>query len=163
MFLEDKKQQNLKKLTAIALAVLFLDQVVKLIVIKKIFFEIEIQKNYNALFGLPVDSNLIFIFFVILFLVFMRVGLSSRSLWVDLSPCSNQRFILSKDASESSRPPGKVALALILGGIAGNSADRIFHGYIIDYFNLFNLFIFNLADLAIFLGVLLLSWKILGK
>ena len=64
------KQKSLKKITAIALAVLFLDQIIKLIIIKKIFFEIEIYKNYNALFGLPVDFNLIFVLFILFIFLF---------------------------------------------------------------------------------------------
>ena len=140
MFLEYKKQ-DLKKTTAIALAVLFLDQAIKFIVVRNIFFEIEIYKNYNALFGLPINSNLIFLFF--LFLIFLYY------------------FILQKEAG---LPVGKSAsFSLILGGIAGNLTDRFFYGYVIDYINLFNLFVFNIADLAICFGALLLSWKVLKK
>ncbi len=141
MFLEHRKQ-DLKKTTAIALAVLFLDQIVKFVVVKNIFSEIEIYKNYNALFGLPIDFNLIFIFFISLVFIFVYY------------------FILQKT------PPfkkGAGGISLILGGIAGNLSDRIFYGYIIDYINLLNLFVFNIADLAICFGVLLLSWKILKK
>lgn len=140
MFLEYRKQ-DLKKTTAIALAVLFLDQIVKFIVVKNIFSEIEIYKNYNALFGLPINSNLIFIFFIFLIFVYY--------------------FILQKEAELSIG--SSASFGLILGGIFGNLADRIFYGYIIEYLNLFNLFVFNIADLAICFGVLLLSWKVLGK
>ena len=142
MFL-NYKQQTLKKLTAIASAVLFLDQVVKFIVVRNIFFEFNIYKNYNALFGLPIDFNLIFSLFIILILAFVRY------------------FILRKEVE---LPMGSsTSLGLILGGILGNLTDRFFYGYIIDYLNFFNLFVFNIADLAICFGALLLSWKVLGK
>jgi len=137
------KQQDLKKITAIALAVLFLDQIVKFIIINKIFFEIEIYKNDNALFGLPVNFNLIFILFIFLVLILYFISLSFK-----------------KGAGGISSP---IASALIFGGITGNLTDRFFYGYIIDYFNLFNLFVFNIADLAICFGALLLSWKVLEK
>jgi len=137
MFLGHKRQ-SLKKITAIALAVLFLDQVVKFIVVKNIFFEVNIYKNYNALFGLPIDFGLVFILLICYF----------------LSPP------FKKGAGGISSP---ITFGLILGGILGNLTDRFFYGYIIDYLNFFNLFVFNIADLAICFGALLLSWKILRK
>ena len=140
MFLK-YNQQDLKKITAIALAVLFLDQITKLIIIKKIFFEIEIYKNYNALFGLPVDFNLVFVLFVLFIFLF---------------------YFPKKQDSKYDKTI-IISYSLILGGIAGNLTDRFFYGYIIDYINLFGLFVFNIADLSICFGALLLSWKILEK
>ena len=54
-----------------------------------------------------------------------------------------------------------VALALILGGAIGNIRDRYDHGYVIDYadlhFGAFRPFlIFNLADAAISIGVVII-------
>jgi signal peptidase II len=49
-----------------------------------------------------------------------------------------------------------LGLGFILGGAAGNLIDRIFLGYVTDIF-LVNLFpVFNLADLSIFLGAVLI-------
>jgi signal peptidase II len=54
-----------------------------------------------------------------------------------------------------------LALALVLGGALGNIVDRIRYGYVVDYadlhFGVFRPFyIFNLADAAITIGVLIL-------
>jgi signal peptidase II len=54
-----------------------------------------------------------------------------------------------------------LALALVLGGAAGNIVDRIRYGYVVDYadlhFGTFRPFyIFNLADACITFGVLIL-------
>jgi len=54
-----------------------------------------------------------------------------------------------------------VPLALILGGALGNILDRILHGYVVDYadlhFGSFRPFlIFNLADAAITIGVVII-------
>ena len=54
-----------------------------------------------------------------------------------------------------------LALALVLGGALGNILDRIRFGYVVDYadlhFGTFRPFlIFNLADAAITIGVLLI-------
>lgn len=51
----------------------------------------------------------------------------------------------------------KIALALIMGGAAGNAIDRIFLGYVVDMFNLefVNFAVFNLADAFIDVGAVL--------
>ena len=51
----------------------------------------------------------------------------------------------------------KVALALVMGGAAGNAIDRIFLGYVVDMFNLefVNFAVFNLADVFIDVGAVL--------
>ncbi len=54
-----------------------------------------------------------------------------------------------------------MALALILGGAVGNIRDRFYHGFVIDYADLhfgnFRPFlIFNVADAAITIGVLII-------
>jgi signal peptidase II len=54
-----------------------------------------------------------------------------------------------------------IALALVLGGALGNIYDRVMHGYVIDYADLHigqwrPFLIFNFADAAITMGVLIL-------
>ena len=57
-------------------------------------------------------------------------------------------------------------LALILGGAVGNVWDRLSHGYVIDfllfYVKEWQWPVFNLADTAISLGVILLFFSFLG-
>ncbi|WP_162924388.1 signal peptidase II [Rubrobacter indicoceani] len=58
-----------------------------------------------------------------------------------------------------SGPPSRlttVACGLILGGAAGNLADRLSSGYVTDYVHFDFWYIFNAADVAIVSGVLLL-------
>lgn len=58
-----------------------------------------------------------------------------------------------------------ISFSLVLGGALGNLIDRIFRGYIVDYisFTLFNseMAIFNMADIYITFGVLLLLYIVI--
>lgn len=52
-----------------------------------------------------------------------------------------------------------LAFALIYGGLVGNLIDRVIYGYVIDYLHIyifgFSFPVFNLADMAIVIGFLL--------
>lgn len=54
----------------------------------------------------------------------------------------------------------KICYSMILGGALGNFLDRIFYGYVIDFFDFtlfgFKMAIFNVADVEIVCGVFLL-------
>jgi signal peptidase II len=57
-------------------------------------------------------------------------------------------------------------LGLIIGGAVGNAIDRIVHGAVVDYLDLHafgrHFFVFNLADAAINVGVVLLMVDLLS-
>ncbi len=61
----------------------------------------------------------------------------------------------------------KIGCACILGGTAGNLIDRFVHNGVIDFFDLqiFNFAVFNLADVSIDIGVVLIiiGWVVLKK
>lgn len=68
------------------------------------------------------------------------------ALWLSFSVLQNRSIISS------------VAGGLVLGGALGNAFDRVVRGAVIDYVHLFQLSVFNFADVCIGvgLGVLLL-------
>ncbi len=59
----------------------------------------------------------------------------------------------------------KIGLALVLGGALGNLTDRVLTGTVVDYvyFSIINFPVFNLADSAIDVGVILLLWYSLRR
>lgn len=60
----------------------------------------------------------------------------------------------------------QAGLALAIGGALSNALDRVFYGAVADFFHFhwqsYSFYIFNIADTAITVGVLLLILDILG-
>ena len=50
-----------------------------------------------------------------------------------------------------------VAFALILSGALGNVIDRLMRGYVVDFIHLTRWPVFNVADIAVVAGVILLG------
>lgn len=69
-------------------------------------------------------------------------------------------IVLIKLVLENRHKGEAIAYSLILGGATGNLVDRIFRGYVVDSFDVYwrswHWPAFNLADIAIVLGALLL-------
>lgn len=68
--------------------------------------------------------------------------------------------------AKSRRHLANLALGLIIGGALGNVIDRVVHGAVADFFSFhafgYSWYVFNLADVAIVVGVALLildSWR----
>ena len=61
--------------------------------------------------------------------------------------------------------PESVALGLILGGALGNIVDRVRFGYVVDFVHLhwgpWSFYVFNIADAAITIGVVILLFRAL--
>ena len=61
----------------------------------------------------------------------------------------------------------KIYMIFLTGGIIGNLIDRIIYGYVVDYLRFiifgYNFPIFNLADICITIGVILLIINMLRK
>jgi len=61
-------------------------------------------------------------------------------------------------------PPGepwmRLGLALVLGGAIGNATDRVLAGSVTDFID-FRVFpVFNVADMGITVGAVLLAWRL---
>ncbi|MFO0547034.1 MAG: signal peptidase II [Polyangiaceae bacterium] len=56
----------------------------------------------------------------------------------------------------AARWPVHAGFGLIVGGALGNALDRIFRGYVVDFVHLAHWPVFNVADVAVVAGALLL-------
>jgi len=106
-----------------------------------ILFKLDFVKNYGAAFnifsGSRVFLSLISIFFYIslIYLIFRKNTLNSFDLY---------------------------SYSFILGGTIGNGIDRIYKGFVVDFINLniINFPVFNIADISINVGFILLIYNI---
>lgn len=140
----------------LTLVVILLDMVSKYIVSKllivnesvmiiKNFFNITYVRNTGAAFS--IFSGNTFLVMVISFMIIMGI-------------------ILYISKNKSSNKIEKISYSLILGGAIGNFIDRIIYGYVRDFIEI-DIFgwdypIFNLADVFVVVGVILLviaTWR----
>lgn len=132
----------------IALIVFIIDQMTKWFVVKEMeigqsipliegVFHLTSHRNRGAAFGILQDQRWFFI--VITLLVVGGIIYYLRKVGRD-------------------KPLVSYALALILGGAAGNFLDRLLTGEVVDFldFTLIHYPIFNIADSAIVVGVALM-------
>jgi len=137
--------------STVGLVALAIDQLSKYLIMQKLslsgefyavgnIFRIHFYPNSGVAFGIPLKGPLLVIFLVAVFLILL--GLYWR--------------YLRSDSLVS-----VIALALVLGGALGNIIDRLRLGYVIDFVGLWILPVFNLADVFIIIGVLILVWRIL--
>ena len=106
-----------------------------------LLFKLDFVKNYGAAFnifsGSRIFLSLISIFFSILliYLIFRKKTLNTFDLY---------------------------SYSFILGGTIGNGIDRIYRGFVVDFINLniINFPVFNIADISINIGFIILLYNI---
>jgi signal peptidase II len=67
-------------------------------------------------------------------------------------------FLYIKGAKRSR--VGDYGLLFLLGGAFGNLVERLKFGCVRDYINFFNLFHFNIQDLLVTAGIMLIIWTL---
>lgn len=102
------------------------------------FIKLTYIHNTGAAFGILNGSRILFVLFTAALLVL--VALVWRKDWMKRYYC---------------------AVSLILGGALGNCIDRIFRGYVVDFIDFTYWPVFNIADIAVVCGTILLAVLIL--
>jgi signal peptidase II len=109
----------------------------------KDFFYLTYIHNEGAAFGI-LDNNVVFLIGISVIFLIMFI------------------YYIEKNSYNKIQ---EIAYSFLLGGVVGNLIDRIFRGYVIDFLD-FKIFsydfpIFNIADVAIVIGVCLLIYAII--
>ncbi|MFH1640777.1 MAG: signal peptidase II, partial [Candidatus Omnitrophota bacterium] len=126
--------------------ILSLDQLTKILANKNLLlnksvplinnvFHLTLVYNRGAAFGLLKNQLHLFIFTSVIAVVLI---------YLNLKDAENKRH--------------SIALSLILAGALGNLIDRLFFGYVIDFLDFRIWPVFNIADSAITIGMILLGW-----
>ncbi len=129
--------------------VIFLDQLTKFLAVKFLqlntpvslinnFLYLTLVHNRGAAFGLFKNQLLMFVLISVfaIALIFFHLKNKKNSFFTSL------------------------ALSMILAGAVGNLIDRLRFGYVIDFLDLRVWPVFNLADSAITIAALFLTWEI---
>ena len=135
---------DIKKLFIISLIIIVLDQVTKILT-KNIdyeifpFFSFIYTTNTGAAFGVFKEQTTL-----ITFLSIMIIGALI--------------YFIPKIEKEN-----YFAYSLLLGGAIGNLIDRIFLGHVRDFISIWVWPIFNIADIAISIGIILIIYNEIKK
>lgn len=113
------------------------------------FFELTLAYNTGAAFSLLSDA-----------------GGWQNGFFVIVGAIASIALLVMLQRATSHERQMEIALWLILGGALGNLANRLLYGHVIDFLHLYygswHWPIFNLADVAISIGALLLVLDTLG-
>lgn len=135
------------KMAATSFAVVFLlvlDRYLKFLALAGIsrpllagWLDFGLSRNYGIAFSLPLYGWPVRLLtgLVILGLVFLAIRACKQEKTAELA-----------------------AYGLIIAGAASNLYDRLYHGYVVDYWEVAYFSVLNLADVMIFLGVVGLIW-----
>jgi len=109
-----------------------------------LLFKLDLVKNYGAAFNILSGSR---IFLSIISFTFSIILIN---------------LILRK---KSSNVIDLYSYSFLLGGTIGNGIDRIINGYVIDFINInfINFPVFNIADISINIGFIIILLRILLK
>jgi signal peptidase II len=105
-------------------------------------FHITYIQNKGAAFGFLQNKIIFFIFVTIIVAVVIL-------------------FLLWKTRDKSNYKLFHFSIILQLGGAIGNLIDRVRLGYVVDFLDFRIWPVFNVADIAIVSGVILLSWYVI--
>jgi len=134
------KNKSFAYFLLLGILVLIVDRITKLLALQG-----QHVKNYGLLFGLFSNLELRWIFVVIIVAVLIFFV-----------------YVLNlKEVRKSSLL--QLGLFLMIAGLLGNLIDRIFYGFIIDFVKLSVISTFNVSDISITIGALLVVFYLVKR
>ena len=104
------------------------------------WFSLTLVYNAGAAFGMLQGARWLFVFIALILVAVL--------IW--------QRNVLMAQTRTA-----QLATALLLGGVVGNLWDRIAYGYVIDFLHFHYWPVFNVADMAIVVGAVILGGEVI--
>ena len=104
------------------------------------WFSFTLVYNAGAAFGMLQGARWLFVFIALILLAVL--------IW--------QRKVLVAQTRTA-----QLATALLLGGVVGNLWDRIAYGYVVDFLHFHYWPVFNVADMAIVVGAVILGGEVI--
>lgn len=144
--MEEEMEKNKKRLYIIIIAIIVLiviDQITKVLVIGKNFelipniLAINFEESIKGSFGVGQKGTLTFILTNIIVIGIIIKFIKMQKEQIDIKTY--------------------IALTMIISGALGNLIDRIIRGYVVKFIKIFNMPSFNIADILIILGWVLLA------
>ena len=137
------KNKTVRLIVILITIFIIIDQASKILAINLVdgtfgndIFKFEIANNTGLAFGFNDGSNVKNIFIMTFVLIIVI------------------RFI--KKENELIDTKTAIALSMVLAGGLGNLIDRIFRGAVLDFIKIYKFPIFNIADVLVFIGAVLL-------
>lgn len=156
--IKDKIKENKKliNLCIIIIIAVCIDQIVKFVIIKNLYnssitilngiLNFTYVENTGGAYGIGNGNIMMFIIINIIIIALII------------------KFVISNKKEIYNRT--LVSLGLIIAGGIGNLIDRIFRGFVVDYIDFSPLVkfpVFNIADICVVLGILIIIISILGR
>ena len=134
----------------IATAILFLDQLTKVMVRSSFelyesreiipnVFHLTYIENPGAAFGMLADQRTFFLLITVFIIAFMLYFMKTL---------------------ENDEPKANIFLSMVIGGALGNFIDRIQKGSVTDFFDFLIWPVFNIADMFIVFGIVMAAFYI---
>ncbi len=116
------------------------------VVLIKNFLSLHYTENAGAAFGILQEKRMLFVIITTIFLLVIS-------------------FYIIKYFNELSLI-SKIGASVLLGGAIGNYIDRVRHGFVVDFISVkitktYDFPVFNIADMAIVLGTLVIVYVVL--
>jgi signal peptidase II len=141
-------------LTIVSILIVALDRILKLFIFKNIPLNSSYPLIENVIHITPVYNN------GIAFGLFKGHNLF---LLVAISLVTSAFIIYALIFKRPKSPLTVMGLFFILAGAIGNLIDRILYGHVLDFIDIRIWPIFNIADSAITIGVILILWSMLKR
>jgi len=167
-----EKNNNYILYASIFTIIVILDQITKFLTRKYLslgesiritpFFNLTHVQNSGASFGILKDNNFVFII-IYLIVAILLVYLFYKEGDNENSKINKNKIDIIRKITTQKYNTQKIALMIFGAGLIGNLIDRLLFGQVTDFLDFIVWPVFNIADSALVVSVLIMCWMMLKK